>query len=223
MPSVVISAVITAIRQKADMENTSFVTDAELVTKLNSAWQKLYGIIVSANKNYYLSSASVPTVNGQADYALPVGLWKVLGVDYVRGAMDICTLDAWTFEDRNKIRQGWSQSPKHYILKESTLQLIPIPDTSGTSIIIYYAPEPVAITATNQVLAVPPYGEEWLACRVALECLGKEESDTSVVGLQLQDAERFMIDQLPNRDQGNPARVNDVHSRNQSDLYGWIR
>lgn len=223
MPTVTISNVITMVRQKADMENTTFVTDAEILTKLNSAWQKLYGLIVGANKNYYLSSSSVAMVNGQAEYSLPADAWKILGMDYVRSSTDVYTMDAWSFGDRNKLRTAWFTSPKHYILKASTFQVIPTPDTSSTSVTIYYVPEPVAITATNQTLAVPPYGQEWLACRAAISCLGKEESDTGLVGLELQEAERFLIENLPCRDNGNPERVHDVHTRNLDGIYGWLR
>ena len=60
-------------RQRADMENSQFVTDDEMRRYINRGYAELYDLIVtSANsEDYFLSSSTVQLVTGTKTYNLP--------------------------------------------------------------------------------------------------------------------------------------------------------
>ena len=50
----------TLTRQRADMENSQFVTDTELTRYLNNSWGELYNLIVeNFNEDYYTTSSTI--------------------------------------------------------------------------------------------------------------------------------------------------------------------
>ena len=220
MPTITISNTILMARQKSDMENTSFVTDAEIISKLNSAWQKLYNLIIDTSKTYYLTTYPI-TLTSATEYSLPVDFWKLLGVDY-RDSATAKPRNVWPkqFAERNRRTNYWYDAPMAYILKADKIAIIPNTITPTGFIDVHYAAEPVAITTTSQTLHVPPFGEEWLACRVAIEMLAKEESDASIVGAMKEEAERELIASLRMRDIGAPDSAVDVAASGGDDLWG---
>src|SRR5260370_9159991 len=70
-------------RRYADMENSSFVSDAELTIYAQTSHQELYDILLTTyGPDYFVANPFLITTDGVADtFALPADFYKLLGVD----------------------------------------------------------------------------------------------------------------------------------------------
>ena len=182
-----VAELIAEVRQRADMTGTSFVTDAEILRMLNRAWQFLYETL-SKEASAYINSAQTTTTAAE-EYPLPADFWKILGADVVDGGRTV-SLKAFNFKDRNKNSGGPSAYPA-YQLRNNAIRLMPAP-TPGLAVTVWYTPRPILFTAVSDVVDIPYYGEQFLAVSGAIECLAKEESDTSV----LQAEKQLLLSQI---------------------------
>ena len=79
---------ITAVRRRADMVGSTFVSDAEVVDYINVAMAELHDILVTKFEDYYVKDTSESPKSG--DYTLPADnpgtlptdFYKALGVDF---------------------------------------------------------------------------------------------------------------------------------------------
>lgn len=86
--SVVLSDLVTRVRRKANMENTTFCTDAEIQEYLEQYFGELYDMIIEGDggHHYIVTSLDQSTVAGTETYQITNGqdpdpIYKVLGVD----------------------------------------------------------------------------------------------------------------------------------------------
>ncbi len=76
-------------RQRADMVNSRFITDAELNYFINASFGELYDLLVnSRGENYYVSSYNFTTTINQDTYPLPADFFKeeiknLINPDYI--------------------------------------------------------------------------------------------------------------------------------------------
>ena len=63
----------TLVRQRADQENSQFVTDQELRQYINRSYCELYDLLIpNANsEDYFLNDSTVTLVSGTQTYDLP--------------------------------------------------------------------------------------------------------------------------------------------------------
>ena len=74
-----------ACRQRADMVNSTFITDAELNSYINASYFELYDLLVQKYGNdYYVQEYYFNLVGNQSRYDLPEDFFKLLGVDLSR-------------------------------------------------------------------------------------------------------------------------------------------
>ena len=93
------------VRQRADMEESTFVTDAEVNRYINEAIAELYEIIVeSASQEYYLKTYTFTTEALQDTYLLPADLLAIRGVDADIGGSVPLPLRPYNFDDRHQNR-----------------------------------------------------------------------------------------------------------------------
>ena len=82
MALVTLSNLRTRVRQRANMENSQFVTDSELNTYVNQAVADLRDKMISkVGDDYFASTQTYNLVTGQDAYALPSDFYKVLYVE----------------------------------------------------------------------------------------------------------------------------------------------
>lgn len=103
----------TEVRQRADMVNSQFVSDAEIDRYLNESISELYDIIIeTAAQEYYLATHSFNTVANQDTYLLPADMYVLKGVDAQVGAPAPLPIMPYRFNDRYDWRNVpgfWSQ------------------------------------------------------------------------------------------------------------------
>ena len=151
-----------AVRQRADMVNSEFVSDAELSGYVNQSLFALYDLLVTTyGEDYFVEEASAVTDGGEF-VELPRDFYKLLGVDLlVSGAQGRVTLRQFTRMERNRASlpgvylDPWTSL--RYRLRAGKLWLTPYP-TTGQQLRVMYVPrmatleEPfaIAVSGVNQ-------------------------------------------------------------------------
>ena len=90
MATTTLTVLQTRVRQMADMVGSNFVTDAELVYKINAAWQELYDLLVANDgADYFTTSTTFTMTSGSiAIGAGGIGattFYKLRGVEWQIG------------------------------------------------------------------------------------------------------------------------------------------
>ena len=129
-------------QQRADMENSQFITDDEWRRMINRGYAELYDLIVtSANsEDYFLSSGTISLVSGTDTYDLPTDFYKSRGVDLNTGGAKI-PLRRYNFSERNIGGLYSVASDMRYHIQSNSIVFNPEPSAPDT-ITIYYIANP---------------------------------------------------------------------------------
>lgn len=236
-------AVRTAARQRSDMVNSTFLTDAEFNANIQSSQQELYGLLVQAYGNDYFMAGTPDlyyqfTTTTSSSYVLPDGstsyklsdnsttapaFFKLLGVDLYTGAAvpPWVTLKPFMFGERNRGSTSGvlaRSSNLCYRIAGDRLWLAPQPQ-SGLVLRLFYVPRLTLPTADSDVIDGVNGWEEFIVIDAAIKALQKEESDCSVLLMQKQAIVHRLESESQNRDAGSPARV--VETRRDVGGYGY--
>src|SRR4051812_11022033 len=96
----------TAIRQRADMVNSKFVSDSELNSYINQSYFELYDLLIQKyGDNYFVATPYTFTTDGTSQlYDLPTDFFKLLGVDLALSASldSYVTIRPFNFSERNR-------------------------------------------------------------------------------------------------------------------------
>lgn len=162
----------TRVRQRADIVGSDFVTDTELTQLINTAYNELYGLLVTKSLHRAETTYNVVT-DGSAGYTVPVDFFGLIGVYRTEGE-DKIPLERFPDKFRPGTRTG---DATMYRISGSTLVLYPNP-SSGTYELVYI-PVPAELSADDDTLDGVLGWEEFVVLEAAICCLEKEESDTA--------------------------------------------
>jgi hypothetical protein len=219
----------TAIRQRADMVNSTFISDAELNSYINQSYFELYDLLVQKyGDNYYVASPLQFDCDGSSQqYALPNGtnydgadpFYKLLGVDLQLGNQQdsFVTLKPFNFSDRNRyavpnFQSFYGVTNLRYRLNGDNIWFTPIP-ASNQTIQVWYVPRLTQLTDDADTCDGISGWTEYIICDAAIKCLTKEESDPSVFMAQKQALIQRIEAAAENRDAANPATVADTQAQ----------
>ncbi len=221
-----LSQLITEVRQRADMTNSQFVTDAELTNYINNSYYELYDMLVSAyGEDYFVAPALTFQTNGtDYKYALPNGanyssapaLYKFLGLDLSLGN----TPDSWVtirnfkFAERNRysvpnFQSFYGVTNLRYRLEGSDLVLTPTPQ-GGQTLRLWYIPQLIPLSAPSDVMTPISGWDEYVIVDAAMKAKDKQESDVTVLLNQKLMLKQRIEGMSQNRDAGFPQRVGDT-------------
>ena len=129
-------------RQRADMENSQFISDDEWRRMINRSYAELYDLVVtSANsEDYFLKSDTISLVNGTDSYDLPADFYKMRGVDINSGGSST-PLRRYNFSQRNVGSLYAIASDMRYHVQGSKIIFNPTPSTTDT-VTLWYIPSP---------------------------------------------------------------------------------
>jgi len=225
-----------AVRQRSDMVNSQFVSDAELNTYINQSYFELYDLLIQKyGNNYYSADPAVFATDGQnLQFPLPNGVltftngrtnatgyvapafYKLLGVDLelANQTQSFVTIRPFNFSDRNRyavpnFQSFYGITNMRYRVNGEYLWLTPTP-TSGQKIQIWYIPRLSTLTADSDTCDGISGWTEYIICDSAIKCLQKEESDCSVLMAQKGALIQRIEAAAENRDAANPATVADT-------------
>ena len=129
-------------QQRADMENSQFITNDEWRRMINRGYAELYDLIVtSANsEDYFLKSSTISLTSGSATYDLPTDFYKSRGVDLNTGGAKV-PLRRYNFAERNAGGLYSVASDMRYHIQGNSIVFNPEPASSDT-VTIFYIPSP---------------------------------------------------------------------------------
>jgi len=183
-------------RRRANMENSTFVTDAELTDEINQYVTEVYDMLVAAAPpGYYAATSTITVVAGTVAYALPT---------------DFRSLQLALVEEIN------GRQRELHPLDGSREQYV-TPRTDGTVTLRYTPAPPVLVDDTDTFDGISGW-EQLIVLMAARYCLAKEESDVSSLFAEISAMQKRISMRAPARDQGAPAYVKDTYATRRG---GW--
>lgn len=232
-----LSDIITAIRQRSNMENNQFVTDAEITTMVNQSLCQLDMILVSKFNDYKLTSdiLSPSTTDGSiALSGLSKTFLKLRGVDARINPNDpdgYIAIRGRSFQNRNprpyfaQTGSGFGPYSLTYRLQDQVIIIEPVAQATQWSYKIWYTPDYVPLA--NPTDALQPYMDsqcwyEYGVIDCCIKILAKQDLDPSTFMGQKEEAKGLIMQlSAPNRDAGEPKSVVDTRFTDVGWGYGW--
>lgn len=224
MLTVTLSQLRTQTRQRADMENTQFVSDSELNDYLNASAAELNDLLIGTYEDYRLSTYSISVVAGTASYNLPSDFYKLRGVDLVLDNVgNAVTLKPFNFGERNAymFTPTWNVVGLAYLryhIKDDQIMFVPVPNNAST-VKLWYIPCITRMSSDSDTLDGVNGYEEYVIIDAAIKMKIKEESDISELLAQKQAMKMRIEAMAAGRDAGMPEKVSDVTK--QASLEFW--
>ena len=211
----------TRARERADMVNSSFITDSELNGYISASYAELYDILVQSGLIYFTPSTQTITANGSETYALSSDYYGTIRVDRLDGG-DYLPLEEYMIMERHRHENNGGNDASVYSVQGSNISLLPAP-SSGT----YrhtYIPAPADLTASADSATVDGVSgwEEYIVVDAARKMLQKEESSTTGVERDLLRLKERIEEMAQNRAWSTPRRIVDVRG-NSVDRVDWWR
>ncbi len=173
-----------ACRQRADMVNSTFITDAELNSYINASYFELYDLLVQKYGNdYYVQEYYFNLVGNQSRYDLPEDFFKLLGVDLSIGSGPDgwVSLRPFTLAERNRYStanvQTWiGVTNLRYRLSGNKLWFTPSPQT-GQEIRLWYIPRLAELVdVTTLTVAAQPVAGDYITIGATVLTAGTQWS-----------------------------------------------
>jgi hypothetical protein len=214
----------TQSRQRADMENSKFVSDSELTSYINNSIAELHDILAeSYGSEYFVKNDTIDVSSGTSSYDLPTDFYELKGVDVKLDNQTYINMRPFNFNERNRFGDFsfWDLAGItniRYRLVGNQLMVSPVPDRNAT-IRIWYVP--VATKLVNDADTLDDFNaySEYVIVDAAIKMMQKEESDVSVLAAQKMALEKRIRDKSQNRDAASPDSITDIYAEN--DDYYW--
>lgn len=221
-------------KERADMVNSSFISDVQWNSFINQAMFELYDLLTTVYEDYNKTEVTFTTVAGQDAYDLPNGVlysgarpfYKILGVDIGLNSTPNgwVTANKFNFIDRNKYFYTITTAPPfgnglEYRVVGNKLTFIPAPN-STLPIRMHYIPRLRQLLKDSDVSEIGISGWlEYVITRTAKYALDKEESDSTTLTQELLMLKQRIEESASNRDAGRPDKISDI--RTSGAWNGW--
>jgi len=208
-------------RQRADMENSDFIEDAELDVYINDSYLELYDLLVAAYVDYFIEDPLLITLSqGESTYAIPSNLYKLIGIDRCSNQStgvdgdDFYLIRPFNWEDRNSRRnidlfRGIHPNVQYRMVGD-LFRFVPADQAQGIYRVWYVPSLEPLVNSTDQISVQADRWKLYIVIDAAIKMLQKEESDVSVLAAQKMALIRRIQEMAQVRDAGEPERVTDV-------------
>jgi len=212
--TITLAEIKTQARERADMENSSFISDTELLSYVNLSYAELYDLLVSRFEDYYTMDTTLVVASGASSVSLPADFYKLRGVDRSISSNDWVAIPKFNFNNRNNRNTNVSrlmsgQFNVAYRIVGNSLHLTPT-DTAAGSYRLWYVPTYTKLVDSTDTVDGVNGWEEYIIVDVAIKMLAKEDSSVS----HLMQQKQALIDRIEsmaqNRDIDQPETISDV-------------
>lgn len=204
----------TAVRYRANMENSTFVSDTELNTFLDESAAELHGLLATSFEDYHLLSTTVTVAVGANTITLPTDFLKLRKLEY-----QISTaVGDWIAVPRRSLQDAHRDSADYlyrgvrargYLLRSGTIWLVPESAADGTYR-LWYTQSYQALASDSATLDDLEGWHEYAILDAAIKCLLKEEADAGPLLMLKQELKQRIQNEAASRDAGPPAHVLDT-------------
>ena len=204
----------TRARERSDMENSTFISDSELLSYINASHAELYDILVSKFEDYYTIKTTTTVATGASTITLPSDFYKLRGVDFQLDTNTWVAVGKFNFIERNVlnrsiVRRGAGFRETQYRVIGGEIQIEP-EDSAHGEYRIWYTPLPTLLSADTDTVDGINGWEEYIVIDAAIKMLAKEESSTT----HLEREKAAMLERIEtmaaNRDSGQPEKISDT-------------
>lgn len=231
--AITLSELRTIARQRADMENSEFITDSELNSYINASIAELHDILIqSYGEDYYVKDVSFTTTPSQEEYDLSTVItdndfYKLRGLDAQLNGDDFFTLQRFNFNERNRFQNFgvWDYlgiTNVRYRLLGNKVRFSPAPDAAIT-VRVWYIPVAEKLSNDADELSDLNQFSEYVITDACIKMLAKEESDASIFIAQKDALKRRIEEAANNRDAGGSDSITDIYIENDDYFYGRTR
>jgi len=210
--TITLSALRDSVRQRADMMNSLFVSDAELNSYIQASYYELYDLLIQKyGDNYFVATPYTFSTTGAAQYALPADFYKLLGIDIKPSvsSVEAFPMKSFTFAERDSA--DYNGCGPRYRINGNNIWFTPLP-SAGQTIQLWYIPRATVPVEDGDTIDGISGWEEYVVIDAAIKCLQKEESDVSILMAQKNGLIVRLESVAENRDAGSPATVADSRS-----------
>lgn len=218
------------IRQRADEENSQFVSTTELTNVINVYRAELVDKLVKAyGEEYFQQSATFAVTSATSNYSLSVvttgTFYKLEGLDEIGGPTGWRNVKPYQFADRNNATPNPYfddiNSRYRYRIQGGYLSFKPSP-TASTTMQIHWTPIQTALSLTTDTFDDVNGWSEFIVISGAIYCKDKSEQDTSVLQGDRARIEQRISAMAPARDTGEPLMMPDA-GHMVADVWRWRR
>ncbi len=217
-----IGDVLSEIRDRGEVP-TNYVSNAELYGWINGSIAELYDLLVSVNKDMYVSQNSINTVSGNSNYDLPSDFYRIVGIDIQETDGDYYPMRRYNFSERNMYQDGgqgkrWTR----YRVYNSQMWLSPPPNYVAAVRRWYIPAAPAYATdGTNAATNFDFFGgwDEYVITDCLIKFAGKEESDATLFAAQKGALIKRIKSMAADLDDGEPDRIRDVQLETAGDYW----
>ena len=208
------------VRQRTNMENSTFVTDAELTEYLNQALAKLWRRLVqNAGQPFYRSSTTYTVTSATTLQALPADFYQVQEVSAVMGGFTY-SLTPFMAAERGALKSATvytALGSPQYRVQANNIEFLPV-SQSFTATLFYAPAQPRLAVGSDTFDGFSGYelAAIYEVCAVVKD---KEETDPSFYQGQANAIYADIDLQMAQRDAANPERVQEVVG--VPDAMGW--
>jgi hypothetical protein len=211
------------VRQRYDLANystTTWSTTTSIKSMANSSLQAYYALLTECyGDNYFAKNATLTTTAGQATTDLPTDFAKLKALVWQRGTDDPVMLKRAQRSDEYLIgmsSQGWSTwEPKYELFGLTTVRWYPKPN-DVYSVLIDYIYTPADLSGDSDTFPAGQGWEDWVVLDICRKLAARDDKDPGVFLAELQDIERRVRAQAPERDEGEARTLRDATYHGES-------
>lgn len=201
-------------RRRADMENSTFIGDAELTEYFQASYGELYDLLVKSFEDYYSKSLAFTIASGATSYTVPADFYKLRGIDLIINTGNIVTLGQFNFAERNRAanftgRTIFGNQNTVYRLMGQSILILPATAAPG-NYTLWYIPRVTATTGDVDSIGDVLDFEEYIVIDMALKMVAKQEDDISALALAKAEMRSRVLEMAQDRDTGAPQTIQDV-------------
>lgn len=221
--SITLAQLKSQSRDRADMTNSQFVSDSELVNYINGSIAELHDLLIAAYDNdYFITEYTFNTVSGTDSYALPADFYKLRGIDSKIGTDQWFTLQPFNFNERNSKNDlvaylAYGNNFRYRIMG-SEVVFSPVPQ-GIYSIKLWYIPVATKLTSDSDTLNDLNQFSEYVIVDAAIKMANKEEADVSVLAAQKAELKRRIEVMAQNRNADKSESISDIYAENLDYLW----
>jgi len=177
----------TRVRERADCENSDFISDTELYSFISASYGELYDLLVKANPDYVQKEETFTGTGSTRTFQVATDYYGTVAIDYKVDATNgiFQPLRRLQGSERNAFSYtGGGPSAAYRFQYNSTtpsrpyVELLPTPSNGDTYRHIYIV-APADLTSASQTVDGVSGWEEYIVIDAAMKCLQKEESSTT--------------------------------------------
>lgn len=199
-------------KQRANMENSSFVSNAEWNSYINYSISELRDALASKVGDDYFATSETISLNNTTDvYALPALFYKVLWVEILANDGYYYKMSRFEISEMNANANvvSFAVPEIRYRLRGDNIWLNPQSALGGRTIRVWYVPLLTELSADGDTVNGFNGWDEFIVLKSARKALVKEEGNVADI-----DGELFLLNQrieamAENRDQAQPMRIQD--------------